>query len=127
MGRAGPGPVDKSVGFGGSGLARALSIKVRDWGRPGWPRPANSGKLWLAQCVRCVGGSTRRGLTRGEESEEGGDSVQWRQDPLPFFDVFGGSKNRCKNGTQKVTKIVSKRDPNSEPKSPKWAPKNIPK
>ena len=25
-------------------------------------------------------GSTRRGLTRGEESEEGGDSVQRRQD-----------------------------------------------
>ena len=34
-----------------------------------------SGKLWLAQCVRCLAGSTRRRLTRGEESEEGGDSV----------------------------------------------------
>ena len=30
-----------------------------------------SGKLWLAQCVRCVQGSTRRGLTTGQESEEG--------------------------------------------------------
>ena len=39
-----------------------------------------SGKLWLAQCVRCVGGSTRRGLTRGEESEAGGDSVNERED-----------------------------------------------
>ena len=35
-----------------------------------------------------IQGSTRRGLTRGEESEEGGDSVQMREglaeDPLLF-------------------------------------------
>ena len=55
-----------------------------------------SGKLWLAQCVRCVAGSTRRGLTRGEESEEGGDSVQMREglaeDPLLFPMFLGGLK-----------------------------------
>ena len=48
-------------------------------------------------------------------------------DSLAFFNVFRGSKNRCKNSIQKVTKMVSKRDPKSEPKSPKWAPKAIPK
>ena len=71
--------------------------------------------------MRCIWGSTRRGLTRGEESEEGGDSVHEREDgakgPLHFFNVFGGSKNRCKNGTQTVTKMVPKRDPKSEQKS----------
>ena len=48
-------------------------------------------------------------------------------DSLAFLDVFRGSKNRCKNGTQKVTNMVSKRDPKSEPKSPTWGPKSIPK
>ena len=44
---------------------------------------------------------------------------------LAFLDVFRGSKNRYQNNTQKVTKIVSNRDPKSKPKSPKWAPKVI--
>ena len=55
-----------------------------------------SGKLWLAQCVRCIAGSTRRGLTRGEESEEGGDSVQQREDGaeenITFSMFLGGLK-----------------------------------
>ena len=46
--------------------------------------------------MRCVTGSTRRGLTRGEESEEGGDSVHSTQDgaedTLLFSMFFGGLK-----------------------------------
>ena len=78
-----------------------------------------------------VSGSTRRGLSRGEESEEGWGACTTEPSRFPstpsFFDVFRGSKNRCKNGTQKVTNMVSKRDPKSEPKSPTWVPKGIPK
>ena len=33
---------------------------------------SDSGKLWLCLGVRCFSGAPRRGLTRGEESEEGG-------------------------------------------------------
>ena len=55
-----------------------------------------SGKLWLAQCLRCIAGGTRRGLTRGEESEEGGDSVQQREDGaeenITFSMFLGGLK-----------------------------------
>ena len=64
-----------------------------------------SGKLWLAQCVRCVAGSTRRGLTRGEESEEGGDSVHSREDGAVqniTFSMFLG-------GLKIDTKMVSER------------------
>ena len=53
-----------------------------------------SGKLWLAQCGRCTGISTRKGLTRGEESEEGG-SVDYCARVLPqppFLMFFGGLK-----------------------------------
>ena len=43
-----------------------------------------------------IEGSTRRGLTRGEESEEGGDSVRSTQDgadrPLHFSMFLGGLK-----------------------------------
>ena len=54
-GFGGPGPVDKSEGFGWAGRAQGPSIKVRDlggragpgpsikvrdWGEPGWPRPS---------------------------------------------------------------------------------------
>ena len=46
--------------------------------------------------MRCVGISTRRGLTRGEESEEGGDSVQMRQagaeENITFSMFLGGLK-----------------------------------
>ena len=98
--------------------------------------PESSGFLG----VRCVTGSTRRGLTRGEESEEGGacniNRGRGRGAP-PFFDVFGGSKPffdvfwdlniDAKMVPQKVTKMVAKRDPKSEPKSPTWVPKAIPK
>ena len=90
MGRAGPGPVDKPEGLGGRAAA-------------------SSGKLWLCLGVRCITGSTRRGLTRGAESEEGGERVHEREDGAEdgergpsLFDVFWGSKNRYKNGTQKV-------------------------
>ena len=64
-----------------------------------------SGKLWLAQCVRCVAGSTRRGLTRGEESEEGGDSVRLREDGaeknITFSMFLGGLKIDAKMVPQK--------------------------
>ena len=38
-GFGGPGPVDKSEGFGWAGRAQGPSIKVRALGGPGWPRP----------------------------------------------------------------------------------------
>ena len=89
--------------------------------------PESSGSAWACGVVS---GAPRRGLTRGEESEEGGDSVCYSQDGqrIPsLFDVFRVSKNRCKNDTPKVIKMVSKRDPKSEPKSLKLVPKAIPK
>ena len=46
--------------------------------------------------MRCLSGSTRRGLTRGEESEEGGERVLLREDgaeePLHFSMFLGGLK-----------------------------------
>ena len=89
--------------------------------------PESSGSAWACGVVS---GAPRRGLTRGEESEEGGTVSGRRRTDLDspaFLGVLRGSKNRCKNGTPKVTKMVSKRDPKSEPKSPKWVPKGIPK
>ena len=55
--------------------------------------------------MRCIAGSTRRGLTRGEESEEGGDSVNEREDgaegPLHFSMFLGGLKIDAKMVPQK--------------------------
>ena len=66
--------------------------------------------------MRCLGGSTRRGLTRGEESEEGGDSVLLREgvaeEPLHFSMFLGGLKIDAK--------MVPK-------KYPKWSPNGTPK
>ena len=59
-----------------------------------------SGKLWLAQCVRCIAGSTRRGLTRGEESEEGGECELLceggAEGPLHFSMFLGDLKIEAK-------------------------------
>ena len=53
----------------------------------------SSGSAWA--CGACSG-APRRGLTRGEESEEGGDSVHLREDgaeePLHFSMFLGGLK-----------------------------------
>ena len=66
---------------------------------------SGSGKLWLCQGVRCTGGSTRRGLTRGEESEEGGERGLLRQcaspAPPPFSMSLGGLKIDAKMVPQK--------------------------
>ena len=55
--------------------------------------PESSGSAWA--CGACSG-APRRGLTRGEESEEGGERVQQRQDgadqPLHFSMFLGGLK-----------------------------------
>ena len=46
--------------------------------------------------MRCIWVAPRRGLTRGEESEEGGERVLLREDgaeePLHFSMFFGGLK-----------------------------------
>ena len=67
--------------------------------------------------MRCVTGSTRRGLTRGEESEEGGERGLLREGsaerPLSFFSTFLG-------GLKIDAKMVPK-------KLPKWCPKGTPK
>ena len=46
--------------------------------------------------MRCIWEATRRGLTRGEESEEGGDSVLLREDGaeenITFSMFLGGLK-----------------------------------
>ena len=61
--------------------------------------PESSGSAWA--CGACSG-APRRGLTRGEESEEGGGActigIALGRAPPPFLDVFGVSKNRSKNG-----------------------------
>ena len=46
-----------------------------------------SGKLWLCLGVRCLSGAPRRGLTWGEESEEGG-SVSIRGRTPSLFGVM---------------------------------------
>ena len=55
--------------------------------------PESSG---LPSACGVFSGAPRRGLTRGEESEEGGDSVQQREDgregPLHFLMFWGGLK-----------------------------------
>ena len=65
--------------------------------------------------MRCIAGSTRRGLTRGEESEEGGDSVPLRQDgregPLHFSMFLGGLKIDAKMVPKKLPKLSSKGTP----------------
>ena len=64
--------------------------------------PESSGSAWA--CGACSG-APRRGLTRGEESEEGGDSVRSTQDgaegPLPFSMFLGGLKIDAKMVPQK--------------------------
>ena len=87
--------------------------------------PESSGSAWACGVLS---GAPRRGLTRGEESEEGGGGAcpfeaGYRSPLASLFDAFRGSENRCKNGTQKVTKMVSKRDPKSDKKSSKLGPK----
>ena len=55
--------------------------------------PESSGSAWA--CGVCSG-APRRGLTRGEESEEGGERVRSREDgaegPLHFLMFLGGVK-----------------------------------
>ena len=55
--------------------------------------PESSGSAWA--CGACSG-APRRGLTRGEESEEGGDSVRRRADGaeenITFSMFLGGLK-----------------------------------
>ena len=79
------------------GVKRRLSNFCASQDDPKATRCGFSGKLWLAQCVRCVAGSTRRGLTRGEESEEGGDSALLREDGaeenITFSNFLGGLKS----------------------------------
>ena len=64
-----------------------------------------SGKLWLCLGVRCLGISTRRGVTSGEESEEGGDSIHYSEDgaerPLLFWMFLGGLKIDAKMVSKK--------------------------
>ena len=54
--------------------------------------PESSGSAWACGVFS---GAPRRGLTRGEESEEGGGTVSGRRRTArgfpPFFDVFRGS------------------------------------
>ena len=92
---AGPGPVDKSEGFEGQAGPRRAE-KSGGFGALDWPTASQFWKA-LALLGRAVfAGSTRRDLTRGEESEEGGERALLRQggreEPLHFSMFFGGLK-----------------------------------
>ena len=47
-GFGGPGPVDKSEGFGWAGRAQGPSIKVRDLGGRAGPGPVDKSTVWAA-------------------------------------------------------------------------------
>ena len=62
----------------------------------------SSGSAWACGVLA---GAPRRGLTRGEESEEGGDSVHYSQDPLPLWGHF----SMFLGGLKIDAKMVSKK------------------